>query len=442
MTNALLSPRMQRASMIGLAVLVVAFFSPSAAAISVSSLSDGATLIALPVHGPESGAEQIETVALVVATGAAHDPDGKEGLAFLTAHAATNGTAIDDRNLAEALRETKGTLEIRVGMFTTAFIVSAPASGLKNALTTMAKHISNPYLHGVDLGRARAVAARLEEGAPAGPVDAQIDQLLFPSVNRGRLPTGRGPSRSAIDGDDVQAFFAKHYVSGAMTWVSATTLAPKEQEDVLEGALAFPPIAQPPPVQERARPNVPSEVELVGERPEATMIYRLSDQVTTSGCRTAALALEVTAQDVFGFGHDGDERGSVHASCRLTRGEHLLVFRVQAPQNGSSDVVPRMKEVLRTVAGRPVQRKHRAAFRRLAARRSLAGNRTPSEAVAFVTALLEHDERRPASVIRAYQQPLVRGAKVRKVTKRLLDAKKRAVIDVSMGMRRNRARNR
>lgn len=421
-------------------VTVWAFASPFASAADVATLPDGSTLIGL--SAPDAS-DAPHSVALVVAVGAANDPEGKEGLAFLTAHVATEGTALDDRKLEDSLAELGGTLDIRVGMFTTAFVVTAPPSALKDAFHQMVTSLSNPFLHDVGLGHARAKAARLEDEKPMGTVDAQIDQLIFPSLNRGRTPTGRAKSRSQIDGDDVKEFFAKHYVTGAMTWVSATAMPLEEQRKALEQRLAFPPIPRSPPPQERARPNIPSAVDLEGDRPEATLVMRLSDKVTTSDCRSTAVALEVAARPRFSTAPKKDQEGAtVRADCRLTRGEHLLVFRVRANKNGSSDVVARMKDVIRTVAGRPIQRKHRAAYRQQALARSLDGAASPLEAVGQIVTLLEHDERPAAVVVRAYQMPLSNSSKIRRVARQLRDAKRRAVIDVSMGMRRNRSRNR
>ncbi len=404
---------------------------------SVQVRPDGATVLKLNTAPGEDGRV---AMALVVDVGAAQDPDDKHGLAMMTAHGALVGSATADLPLDAALKSLGASIAVEVGMFSTAFVVTAPKEKMADVLPLVAAQISNPFWHGLDVDDVRQKVTAIEQDLPAGTRESQLDQLLFPSVNRGRTPAGTEATRASVSIEDIQEFFATHYQSAAMTWLLATDLPVAEEVRLIEGAIAFPPVPTERRRQEKAPANVPSEAALTGPKPAGTIVQKVPSSMSTSTCRGLALALEVAARPK--KSKKTAPETDVTARCRRWRGEHLLIFRMEAEENGSSDIVSRMGRVLKTVAGKPVARDRSRTYRDEARKRRAGGRRSPLAAIRFARSALDGDGRSVDTIWTEWSQAVTPAKKLRRSSRTLLKRGQRATVDVTMSMKTNRSRNR
>lgn len=199
----------------------------------------------LGVQLVESHGVPVATVLLVVRSGAAADPAGKEGLASMTAAMLDEGAGgMDALALDDAVTFLGAELETWTSWDATIVSLKVPVARLEPALSLMADTVLRPELSAKELDRLRKEAlsrllqARAEPGAIASRA---LAAAVFGSAHRyGRPASGDAASIAAFTPDELRAFHAAHYRPGNAFLVVTGDVVPAELTPLLEKAFGAP----------------------------------------------------------------------------------------------------------------------------------------------------------------------------------------------------------
>jgi zinc protease len=201
------------------------------------TLPNGLRLVVAPVHKLP-----VVTVAAVVKAGATCDPDGRDGLAALTARALTEGTTSLDAVAFTRTVERLGAA-VDAGADWDAALVSltALADKLPEAFRLFADVLVRPAFPEREVERLKAerVAEILQlRTEPRGLADEMFARFVYAAGSRyGRPEAGDERTVQAISRDDVARFHAERFVPGATTLVVAGDVTADEAERLALGAL-------------------------------------------------------------------------------------------------------------------------------------------------------------------------------------------------------------
>jgi zinc protease len=216
----------------------------------------------LGVRLVESHGVPVATVLLVVRSGAAADPAGKEGLAAMTAAMLDEGAGGKDAlALDDALTFLGARLDIWTWWDATIVALSVPSARLEPALSLVADVVLRPDFSAKELERLReeALSRLLQARAEPGAIGSRaLAAAVFGSTHRyGRPVNGGAASIAAFTPDALKAFHAEHYRPGNAFLVVTGDVVPAALTPLLEkafGAGAWPaggraPNPLPPPAQ-------------------------------------------------------------------------------------------------------------------------------------------------------------------------------------------------
>ena len=154
---------------------------------------------------------------LVVRTGAASDPNGRYGLASLTADMLDEGAGTRDAlQIADAVDFLGADLSATAGIDASSVDLHVPVARLNDALPIMADVVARPTFPDAELKRLRE--ERLASLLEAQDDPEQLVQFAFPRVvfgaqhRYGSPQIGTATSINAITAADLKAFHAAHYV--------------------------------------------------------------------------------------------------------------------------------------------------------------------------------------------------------------------------------------
>lgn len=186
--------------------------------------------------------------ALLVPSGSAADPPGREGLAALTADLLDEGTlrrpGVD---LHDELGRIGGRLGIDVTSDATVLSVTALARHAGGALALLTEAAAEPRFDPREVERVRAL--RIDRIAQTRHVAAALAERAFLRAvygtdPYGHLPAGGETALARISVDDVRAFHAAHYAPDRWTLVVAGGALPR-CPGLEAAASAAPPPAAP-----------------------------------------------------------------------------------------------------------------------------------------------------------------------------------------------------
>jgi len=184
-------------------------------------LANGLRLVVAPV----AKLPLITAVALVEA-GATQEPEGKEGVATLTAQMLLEGAAgLDGAALADRFERIGASVEAYADWDVAAVTLSAMSSRLPEALALVRDLLREPTFPEREVARLRdeRLAELLQQLAePRGLADEQFSRALYEPHARYALPAdGATNTVSALAVDDVRAFYQARYQPSAVTLVFA-----------------------------------------------------------------------------------------------------------------------------------------------------------------------------------------------------------------------------
>ena len=200
------------------------------------ALANGVRIVVAPVHK----LPLVTAIALVDA-GAALDPEGREGLAQLTARALTEGTASSPGEALTDRVERLGTsLEASADWDTALVQLTVASSRLAEAVRLLGEVLREPAFAEREVGRLRA--ERLAEllalkTEPRGLADEMFDRFTYaPSARYARPEGGSEASVSALGRAEVAHFYGEHYQPSRTTIVIAGDVTADEAERVVAAA--------------------------------------------------------------------------------------------------------------------------------------------------------------------------------------------------------------
>ena len=193
-------------------------------------LASGVGLVVAPVHK----LPLVSVIALVDA-GAAADPEGREGLARITAQALAEGTAATDgAALADRVERLGTSLDAHADWDTALLRVTVSRERLAEAVALLGEVLRAPAFPERELERLKAerqaeiLAQRTE---PRGLADEMFDRFAYAPAARYSRPEG-GSERSvaSIGPADVERFYRVRYRPGNTTLVVAGDVTVDEAE--------------------------------------------------------------------------------------------------------------------------------------------------------------------------------------------------------------------
>ena len=164
----------------------------------------------------------VVTVLVIVDAGSANDPDGREGVAALTAGTLLEGTAhLNGAELAEMF-ERLGTSVESGADWDSAFVkITMLSERLDEAVTLLGQVLSEPGFPEREVERLKAerLAEILQlETEPRGLADEKFSEFLYSPASRYSRPDeGSAESVSALSRADVEQFYRARYRTGSTT---------------------------------------------------------------------------------------------------------------------------------------------------------------------------------------------------------------------------------
>jgi len=174
------------------------------------TLANGLRVIVVPKH-------DIPLVAarLLVKTGAAADPAGRDGLAGMTATVLTQGTKTKSaEQIARDVEALGATLSADAGWDFTSIDLSVMSSNLSNAMTFVADVARNATFAKPEFERERAQAIdalQVELTEPRPLAGIVMSRLIFGDTPYGHNLSGLPGSLAKITREDLVKFHAAHY---------------------------------------------------------------------------------------------------------------------------------------------------------------------------------------------------------------------------------------
>ncbi len=154
-------------------------------------------------------------INILLKSGAAADPTGKEGVANLTAELLTRGTKQHSAQaLAEELDFLGASLGVDADLETTSITLTTLTKNLSASLTLLAEVLTSPTFPVAELEKKRTeITGGLQsrEEDPGWVAQRAFLEKLYPQHPYGRLVEGQTATLAALKREDVVAFHQTHY---------------------------------------------------------------------------------------------------------------------------------------------------------------------------------------------------------------------------------------
>ena len=201
------------------------------------TLPNGLSLVVAPVSKLP-----VVSVLAVVEAGADADPEGKEGVAQLTARALVEGTTdLDGAALTDRLERLGTALDASADWDAAVVRMTVLAPRLGEALALMGEVLAAPAFPEREVERLKAerLADLLQlRTEPRGLADEMFDRFVYaPDARYGRPDGGSEASVAALTRDDVAHFYAARYRAGGTTLVIAGDVSADEAERLATDSL-------------------------------------------------------------------------------------------------------------------------------------------------------------------------------------------------------------
>ncbi len=263
-----------------------------------SDLGGGAKLFVEPSH-----VLPVVSIVVVLRSGAAHDPVGKEGLSRATARMLRRGcSGMSATEIERAIDRLGSEIGSEVASSSTAIAGQVLVRNLDAFVDLLARLLATPTFDDEELGRLlRETHAELLESLDndRALADRFFRKKLFGNHAYGRTTRGTAASVAAIDREAIRAHHKAHYVRGNAIVAIAGDVTPEHAETVAKKLLSALPDAprvangleEPPPVSGRHLVFV--------DKPERTQTQILIGSLGTSAHDPDHVPL-VVANAIFG----------------------------------------------------------------------------------------------------------------------------------------------
>lgn len=164
--------------------------------------------------------------------GSAEDPEGKAGVASLTAALLTQGTADKSApEIATEIEQLGAVVGAGSGVDFSNVYANAPADVFPQAIALMADLVRNPAFAGEELERQQAQTLdglRVALSQPGTIASQSVARVIYGGAPYGAPSSGTVNSIPAIDRSDVAAFHQAHYRPSGATLVFSGKITPAE----------------------------------------------------------------------------------------------------------------------------------------------------------------------------------------------------------------------
>jgi zinc protease len=233
-------PRTVAAAAIAAALLTIAAPRAALAAalkIDRSTLKSGAVLLVSEQHNLP-----MVTVAIAFDAGTRRDPQGKAGLATLTASSLMQGTKqLSATEFNQKVDFMGGSVNVNAGRdYATAGFTSLKRYQ-NETLKLLAAVLTEPGLRDADIQRKRAellAAIKANEEQPGYVAGVTFDRKLFGDEPYGNPALGTTESMSKLTPDDVRRYYSGHYRLGGAIIAVAGDVTAAEIAPLLDAQLA------------------------------------------------------------------------------------------------------------------------------------------------------------------------------------------------------------
>ncbi|HET7458945.1 MAG TPA: pitrilysin family protein [Gemmatimonadaceae bacterium] len=200
------------------------------------ALANGVRVVVAPVHKLP-----LVTVIALVDAGAVLDPEGREGLAQLTARALTEGTASSPvEALTERVERLGTSLDASADWDTALAQLTVAAQRLPEAMRLLGEVLREPAFPEREVERLKSerLAERLAlKTEPRGLADEMFERFTYaPAARYSRPEGGSEATVAALGRDDVVRFYRDHYRPSRTTLVIAGDVTADEAERVVAAA--------------------------------------------------------------------------------------------------------------------------------------------------------------------------------------------------------------
>jgi zinc protease len=246
------SSKLRLTALATLALVATLAIPASAHAIEIKrmTLSNGAVLLVSPSH-------QLPMVTISIAfdAGARRDPEGKAGLASLTAASLTQGTKeLSEQQFNQKVDFMGSSVGVSADRDYSVAGMTSLSKYLNDTFTLLAGVLENPGLRDSDIERRRAetvAGIKAEEEQPGYVAAVTLDKMIFGDSPYGHPTSGTAESVAKLTPDDVRSFYHDHYKLGnaiiAVTGdVDTDTIKALIEKDLSGLAGSVPPQATPP----------------------------------------------------------------------------------------------------------------------------------------------------------------------------------------------------
>ena len=224
-------------------------------------LPSGLTVLVKPIR-----TQPIVAVDAWVGVGAAHEPDGLEGIAHFLEHMFFKGTpTCPAGEMDERVKEIGGYNNAATSLENTHYFIVAPSPHFDTALGLLADHLQDLALPADDLAREREVVKEeinRKEDSPAGRLYSLLSETALAGTPYGHSVLGTKASLDRIDRAAMEAYWRRHCHAGNTVLAVVGDVDPaavlRAASAALEGYApgersAIPPFERPRPRRETLR---------------------------------------------------------------------------------------------------------------------------------------------------------------------------------------------
>ncbi len=317
----------------------------------IERLDDGLTLVVMKASG--------ERVSLryAVRSGGFQDPEDKSGAAHLVEHLIFHGSYdIPEGKLEELARQRGARVSARTHTTWTSFELDAPKESFLELLDLYVRLVTNPALQFADLEREKQLieGERRYQGVPQ--LVWALDQLAFPSENRGRTLLGTERSRESIHAEDLATFYEQHYTPANTVVLVVGDVDVSALRATLERAVLQPPVSAPERRRYDLEPNAPASAKVRQTFTGTASAYALGD-VDVRLCEDIAALLELRVLRRVRWQQSIASDALVR--CERLRGQSFVVAYALAKDVFGSRLPKVLEEVMQGAARRPLSKEER-----------------------------------------------------------------------------------
>lgn len=201
------------------------------------TLDNGLSIIVAPSHKLP-----VVTVLAIVDAGAVADPQGKEGVAQLTAHALNEGTSrYDGESLTDYLEQLGTSVGGAADWDSASLGMTVLRQHLDSAFPRFVEVLTTPTFPDPAIARLKGerIAEMMQiESEPRALADEKFDEYVYEPASRFRLPLGgTRDSVTSLTREDVVAFHSARYQPSSTTIIVVGDVTVDEAERLASDAL-------------------------------------------------------------------------------------------------------------------------------------------------------------------------------------------------------------